>query len=649
MTKKELYGDADKVKQKLADGGEAFCLSLGRRAPMHCMHVDCVLEIERAGLTPILVIGSTNGPESHLYDPVHNPLTVEQQKEQFRHAIGDVDYNEAHILEIPDYADDNKWMRELVQKTKDIGVHGKAVVHLRSKAADAKNMSNAIKPLSQYTQAFINSGFSVWQSYNADPKNDDINASAMRKFDLNNLTVEQRHQIAAPAYIISIARKAREDNPDKDILAQNNVPLTVLDLALDRLYREAGVRTKDIIAIAKDDNDMSLDGIANAATKLAEKVRGKIQKPANENTTQKPLLFLGNSVSAETAATLKKDSRFDSVGGSIGKFQSGEHYAELFYGDTAHQKENADRIKGAKAVVVQSTAEPVGDNVSYLLGMIHTLKWHGAKDVTAVIPFAAYARQDRAFDNRLTSVEVDLFAKQLKAAGADKVVTFTMHSQAGVNIFKGTFGDNFTSVPVTEIFSAHLKGKFPFTSSEIISGAPDGAEKPHDEGQARARALATSLTGQFNDKAIFRISKKHVATSETKITSFNGDVAGKDCVIIDDMVDGGSTLVNAAKILKQNGAKSVTCCVTHGILTPGTGTALERLMTAKEGTAPAIDNLVMTDSIPEIAGKIEVFARQYPELAEKIDVISLGPAIQKTLDSQATPAPAAVAKAKQAL
>lgn len=328
------------------------------------------------------------------------------------------------------------------------------------------------------------------------------------------------------------------------------------------------------------------------------------------------------------------------MSGSIGKFQSDEPFVELFYDQQADFSANAKKISGAKVVVVQSTAEPVAEHVLHLLEMVHTLKRYGATEVMAVVPFAAFSRQDRPFGQRFASVAADLFARQLKAAGADKVISFTMHSQGAIKFYEQAFGSGFTALSATDVFGGYLKNKFFLNSSDLVVGAPDGAEKPGDEGQKRAKDLSMFLTGTFNAKAMFRISKVHTATSETKITSFDGDVADKDCVIVDDMVDGGSTMINAAKLLKAKGARSVTCCFTHAILTKGIATALEKIMTAQESGVHAIDNLVMTDAIPEAADKIEDFARQYPALAKKITVIPLGHAILAEVKRQMAVVPA---------
>lgn len=663
--KKTVYGNAEKVMEVLSREGVRFGVSLGRRAPMHCMHVDCILDIVRAGLVPVIVMGSVNGADSVLYNPVKNPLTVEQQKEQFRIALAGVSYK---ALMMEDYVSDADWMKRLMQMLKDEGIYDSATMHFRAKAADAADANKTShKPLSQYTDVFTAEGVTVWQSYNENPEDDNINASDIRRFDLENLTPAQRALMAAPDYIVSIARAARADNPDKQLLEKYKIPLSVLDLAFDRMYKEAGIGTASIIAAAeKTGEGVTLLSLEQAALALVKERQAQFNMQNDKTTAEnvaenvidfpvarKPLLVLGNSVSPEMAKILADSGLFDVAGVSLGKFQSDENFAELFYADKDNVAANASKISGNKAYVVQSTAKPVTDNTQYLLETVHTLKWNGAAEVTAVLPFAAYARQDRAFDNRFTSVAADLMAKQLKAAGADKVISFTMHSQAAIGFYKQVFGeDNFIAVSATDVFAGYLRRKFGETAAkEIVCGAPDGAEKPNDEGQKRANELANTLSGHFNTVAdnMFRISKVHTGVNDTKVTGFSGDVVGKNCVVIDDMIDGGGTMLNAARTLKQQGAGTVTCMATHAILTGGALSALEKLLTAKEGNGYAIDRLVVTDSIPEAAEKIAAFRRQYPALADKVEMITLGDALADVIRNQESikkPAKAAAARAK---
>ena len=655
MTKKVFQGDADEIENDITANGYEYAIPPGRRAPMHRMHVECVFDILRAGLKPVLAIGSVNGPESKLWNPVKNPLTVEQQKEQFRRALPGVDYNAAMILELEDTPDDKTWIENFHKKVKELGIDTKSLVYFRAKSADAATSADAsVKPLAAYTQAFVDEGMAVWQSYNSNPADDNISASAIRTFDLNSLTVEQRRIIGAPNYIVELAREARNANPDKALLEEAGIPLTVLDLSLERMRKEAGITTATVLELAKVDGPVDLSSLTAAATDLIKERAG-----ATVSKARKPLLFMSNSVSDETAEALKGAGVFSLGSASIGKFQSDEPFVELFYTkknkdkDDKQQKEelrkyceaNLEKIKGNTVYVVGSMGEPVAEHMVDILMMTHTAKKYGAKEVVVVSPFLALSREDRAFDEGLWSIGTDFMAGQLKAAKADKVVTFTMHSQAGVEAYKEHFGDNFIALDATDVFKRYLEGIFRGNAPKLITGAPDGADKPKDEGQRRARELSAGLTGAFNEKSMFLIAKRHTGanTTEIDLSKSKIEVAGQDCVIIDDLIDGGGTAVNAAIELKKRGAKSVTVICTHGVLTAKSETALEKLMTTKFGDGYAIDRFAVTDSIPEAKDKINTFRKQYPELADRVDWVSLGPAILGEMKRQmaAQPAPAA--------
>ncbi len=654
MAKKVFQGDADEIDQEITAEGYEYAIPPGRRAPMHRMHIQCVFDILRAGLKPVLAIGSVNGPESKLWNPVKNPLTVEQQKEQFHRALPGVDYNSAMIIELEDTPDDKSWIENFHKKLKDLGIDGKSVVYFRAKSADAATAADAgIKPLAAYTQSFVDEGMAVWQSYNTDPADDNISASAIRAFDLNNLTVEQKRIIGAPGYIIQLAREARNSNPDKALLEENNIPLTVLDLSFDRMRKEAGISTAAVIELAKVDGPVDVASLSQAATDLIRERAG-----ATISKARKPLVFMSNSVSDETAEAVRGAGLFSLGSASIGKFQSDEPFVELFYmkrdGDKNDQKlkeelkkyceANREKVKGNTVYILGSMGEPVAEHMVDILLMTHTAKQYGAKEVVVVSPFLALSREDREFDEGLWSIGTDFMAGQLKAAKADKVVTFTMHSQAGVAAYKKEFGDNFIALDATDVFTRYLEGIFRGNAPKLITGAPDGADKLKDEGQRRARELSTSLTGAFNEKSMFFIAKRHTGTNKTEIDLEKSkiEVEGQDCVIIDDLIDGGGTAVNAATELKKRGAKSVTVLCTHGILTPKNGTALEKLMTTKIGDAYTIDRFAVTDSIPEAKAKIKTFRKQYPELADRVDWVSLGPAIvgeiKRQMAAEAAPA-----------
>lgn len=340
-------------------------------------------------------------------------------------------------------------------------------------------------------------------------------------------------------------------------------------------------------------------------------------KKENENNA-KPLILIMPSA-PPSALDAAKAAGIEPIPASVGLFASGEPFVELFPKSGDDFGKHASALKGRDVIVVQSGGVPVGETTAHLLMAVHTLKAHGAAHVTAVMPFAPYMRQDRAFDKRFVSLGAAFFANQLKAAGADAAVTLTPHSQAGIKAYKDVFGAGFTAVGATEIFAAYIQKNFGNDPATLAIGAPDGADKAADEGQIRARALADSVFGGHDGNKLFLIAKTHTGVNDTKITAFNGDVAGKHCVIIDDMIDGGSTMINAAKLLKARGAASVTACASHGILS---GSALEKILSADaDGKSPAIDKLVLTDSLPEVAQKTAALAQKSPTLAARLDIL----------------------------
>lgn len=614
------------LKEDLRAAGIEYGISIGRRAPLHRMHLDCILEIAAAGLKPVIVVGSTNGAGDSLYDPLRNPLTLAQQIEQLRAALPRGLAEQCLILPLPDRTDDAAWKADLAKLLEDNGLAGKSVMHFRAKAADATAADTGrCRPLSQYMQELMAMGLSVWQSYNRDAADDFINASDIRAFDVEALTAEQAAKLALPEHYREMVRRARAQNPDHKML--QGVPMTALDLSFDRLRREAGIRTWDIVTAARLQGTVSLESLLSATKERIERLK------------RKPLIVIGPRMGREAGGALAQDTRFDFTPASVGMFQSGETNCELLPDQKEQHAQNAERIRDADAFVVQSTAEPVSDNVQHMLHLVHTLKFNRARKVTAVMPFAAYARQDRAFDGKFVSVGGDMLPRLLKAAGADRVIAVTMHSKASVDFYKAVFGRNFVHVSTAALFADCLRG-----AKDVVFGAPDGGEKPYDEGIARAASVAEA----FNKAAMFKISKVHTAASDTKVTSFSGDVRGKTAVVVDDMVDGGSTLVNAARVLKQNGAKEVVCCATHAILSDGRPhprtlvqeTALEKLMLAHENGRPLIDRLVVTDSIPEVRRKLEIFAKDHPALAAKVEILPLAPLLAEAMAGIKTKPPA---------
>lgn len=252
------------VAADMKAAGLVYGVSIGRRAPMHRMHVDCLREIAAAGLVPVIFIGSTNGAESAWFDPVKNPLTLAQQREQLKRAVPEY-YDPARVLTLDDAGDAEKWFNGFFSMFDGTPFKGKASVHYRAKATDAKAMNAAIRPLGDYMAGFSKRGLPAWESLNADPADDAVNATDIRSFDLENLTPAQRADIAAPEYLIKIARAARTANPDAALLQARGVPLTAFDLTLERMWREAGISTATVLA---QEASSAVETLSVAATRL---------------------------------------------------------------------------------------------------------------------------------------------------------------------------------------------------------------------------------------------------------------------------------------------------------------------------------------------------------------------------------------------
>jgi len=334
----------------------------------------------------------------------------------------------------------------------------------------------------------------------------------------------------------------------------------------------------------------------------------------------KPLILIGNKTNPDSLAVALQQG-IDSIPASIGTFASGEPFVELFPKEQAQFANNADKIKGRDVIVLQSGT----DSMTQTLMMTHTLRTYGAGHITVVLPFAPLMRQDRAFDERFVSLGASFLATQLKAAGADAVITMTPHSQAAIKAYQNIFGDAFKAISSTTLFADDIKAAIGHDPAHVIVGAPDGADKAGDEGQNRARRLAQALFNDHADHLLFHIAKTHTGVNDTKITGFKGDVRGKDCVIIDDMIDGGSTILNAARLLKEKGARSVTACASHGILS---GNALEKILTIQTADAqPLLDKLLLTDTLPDVADKVAALQKTQPAFTTRVKILSATPVL----------------------
>jgi ribose-phosphate pyrophosphokinase len=244
---------------------------------------------------------------------------------------------------------------------------------------------------------------------------------------------------------------------------------------------------------------------------------------------------------------------------SIRRFSDMECFVEIL-----------ENVRGEDVFVIQSTSYPTNDNLMELLVTLDALKRASAKRITAVIPYFGYARQDRKSSPR-TPISAKLVANLVTVAGADRVVTLDLHA-GQIQGFFDIPTDNLFAAPV---FVRDIKDRF--NGNELTMVSPDVG------GVVRARAMAKRLDA---DLAI--IDKRRERAGHSEVMNIIGEVSGRDCILVDDIVDSAGTLCNAAEALKDAGAKSVSAYVSHGVLSGG---AVARV------SASPLETLTITDSI----------------------------------------------------
>jgi ribose-phosphate pyrophosphokinase len=250
-----------------------------------------------------------------------------------------------------------------------------------------------------------------------------------------------------------------------------------------------------------------------------------------------------------------------------------------------------ENIRGEDVFVVQSTSYPANDNLMELLITIDALRRASARRITAVIPYFGYARQDRKSGSR-TPISAKLVANLITEAGANRVLTMDLHAGQ----IQGFFDIPVDNMQAAPLFSRDIQERFAGRNLMIVS--------PDVGGVVRARAIATRLG---TDLAI--IDKRRQAAGVSEVMHVIGEVEGRDCILVDDIVDSGGTLVNAARALIENGAKSASVYVTHGVLSGGA--------VARIASSP-IELMVLTDSI---------LATEAVRLAANIKQLTIAPLI----------------------
>jgi ribose-phosphate pyrophosphokinase len=251
----------------------------------------------------------------------------------------------------------------------------------------------------------------------------------------------------------------------------------------------------------------------------------------------------------------------------VGRFSDGEVNAELM-----------ENVRGRDVFIVQPTCPPANDNLMELLMMTDACKRASAKRVTAVVPYFGYARQDRRPRAMRVAIAAKLVANMIAVAGVDRLLTVDLHADQ----IQGFF-----DIPVDNVYASPvlLGDAWKQKDEQMIVVSPDVG------GVVRARALAKRL----DDAELAIIDKRRPRPNESKVMNIIGEVEGKSCMLVDDMVDTAGTLCQAAQALKDEGAIRVVAYITHAVLS---GAAIERI------SKSVLDELVVTDTIPlSAAGK----------------------------------------------
>ncbi|WGE60171.1 ribose-phosphate pyrophosphokinase [Actinobacillus equuli] len=247
---------------------------------------------------------------------------------------------------------------------------------------------------------------------------------------------------------------------------------------------------------------------------------------------------------------------------TVGRFSDGEIQVQI-----------NENVRGSDVFIIQSTCAPTNDNLMELIVMVDALRRASAGRITAVIPYFGYARQDRRVRSARVPITAKVVADFLSSVGVDRVLTCDLHAEQ----IQGFF-----DVPVDNVFGSpvlieDILKKTDLNNPMVVS--------PDIGGVVRARAIAKLL----NDADMAIIDKRRPKANVSQVMHIIGDVAGRDCILVDDMIDTGGTLVKAAEALKERGATKVVAYATHAVFS---GTA------AKNLANPALDEVVVTDTIP---------------------------------------------------
>ena len=297
---------------------------------------------------------------------------------------------------------------------------------------------------------------------------------------------------------------------------------------------------------------------------------------------------LSGTSNPKLSKEIAKHLKLKLINSNIKRFSDGEIYVEV-----------NENIRGNSIFVVQSTDNPANDNLMELLICIDALRRSSAKNITAVIPYFGYARQDRKVVPR-TAIAAKLVSNLITNAGANRVLTLDLHAGQ----IQGFFDIPVDNLFATPIFARHIKRNI--KTNDLICIAPDVG------GVERTRALSRRI-----NVGIAIIDKRRPTPGKSEVMNIVGNVKNKTCVIVDDIIDSGGTIVNAAKALKNKGAKDIYAYITHAVLSSNAVDKIKKSHVKKLVTTDSIDN---SKKIKKIT-KIEVISIS-PMMAEAIKRIS---------------------------
>ena len=296
-------------------------------------------------------------------------------------------------------------------------------------------------------------------------------------------------------------------------------------------------------------------------------------------------IFTGTA-NPELAIDISKILGIEISKADVGYFSDGEIKVEI-----------EDNVRGHDTFIIQSTCTPQNKNLMELMLLADALKRSSASKITAIIPYYAYARQDRRVRSARVPISAKVVANMFSSVGIDRVLTVDLHSET----IQGFFDMPADNVYATKLMVEDIKSNNPKNNIVVVS--------PDVGGVVRSRALAK----QLNDADLAIIDKRRAAANQSEVMNIIGDIKDKVCIVPDDIIDTAGTLCNAAKALKDQGAAGVKAYITHPVLS---GPAIERLNNSE------IDELVVTNSIP---------LSQEGKKCSKIRVISLSATIAECM------------------